>query len=230
MAAPNTATILQFPTAPEGGSSTKCLKSRGGRPKNRAVRPRGEHLTPDEVERMIDAAGKRGRYPTRDALLIMMAYRHGLRASELAGDRPGDLPLRWDQIEFGKAPCLHVSRLKNGSASTHPLHGPEIKLLHAWRREQQRLFKQAGNYVFTCERGGPLSRVSVYQLVARAGKVAGIDFPVHPHMLRHATGFYLANMGQDTRAIQLYLGHKNIQHTVRYTELAPQRFKDFWKD
>lgn len=64
----------------------------------------------------------------------------------------------------------------------------------------------------------------------RGGQVAGIGFPVHAHMLRHATGFYLANAGQDTRAIQLYLGHKNIQHTVRYTELSPQRFKDFWKD
>jgi type 1 fimbriae regulatory protein FimB/type 1 fimbriae regulatory protein FimE len=66
-------------------------------------------------------------------------------------------------------------------------------------------------------------------VVAQAGKATGIDFPVHPHMFRHATGFYLANTGQDTRAIQLYLGHKNIQHTVRYTELSPRRFKDFWK-
>jgi site-specific recombinase XerD len=59
---------------------------------------------------------------------------------------------------------------------------------------------------------------------------AGIPFPVHPHMLRHACGYYLASKGQDTRAIQAYLGHKNIQHTVRYTELAPGRFNDFWQD
>jgi len=69
-----------------------------------------------------------------------------------------------------------------------------------------------------------------FSIVAQAAKAAGIEFAVHPHMLRHATGFYLANAGQDTRAIQLYLGHKNIQHTVRYTELAASRFKDFWKD
>jgi type 1 fimbriae regulatory protein FimB/type 1 fimbriae regulatory protein FimE len=70
----------------------------------------------------------------------------------------------------------------------------------------------------------------VRKLVARAGEVAGIGFPVHPHMLRHAAGFKLANDGHDTRAIQHYLGHRNIQHTVRYTEMAPDRFKGFWRD
>jgi site-specific recombinase XerD len=70
----------------------------------------------------------------------------------------------------------------------------------------------------------------VHHVVAGAAKAAGIEFPVHPHMLRHATGFFLANAGQDTSAIQLYLGHKNIQHTCRYTELAYGRFKDFWRD
>jgi type 1 fimbriae regulatory protein FimB/type 1 fimbriae regulatory protein FimE len=67
-------------------------------------------------------------------------------------------------------------------------------------------------------------------MVARAGAAARIPFPVHPHMLRHATGYKLANDGQDTRAIQQYLGHRNITHTVRYTELAPQRFSGFWQD
>jgi integrase len=220
------AAVLQLRPSVQEAESTKCSKSHGGRPKNQDVRTR-EHLTADEVERLIEAARRLSRYPNRDALLIMMAYRHGLRASELVGNKK---PLRWDQIEFGKAPVLHVARLKNGSASTHPLHGPEIKLLHAWKREQEDTPRQAGPYVFTSERGGPMTRVNVYQMIARAGKAAGIGFPVHPHMLRHATGFYLANAGQDTRAIQLYLGHKNIQHTVRYTELAPQRFKDFWKD
>jgi integrase len=222
------AAVLQLRPRSDDELSTKCSKLRGGRPKNREVRAR-EHLTPDEVERMIAAAGRLGRYPNRDALLIMMAYRHGLRASELAGGKKAQ-PLRWDQVTFGKAPCLHVGRLKNGSSSTHPLHGPEIKLLHTWRREQECLPKQVGNYILTSERGGPMTRVNVYQVIARAGRAAGIEFPVHPHMLRHATGFYLANAGQDTRAIQLYLGHKNIQHTIRYTELSPQRFKDFWKD
>jgi type 1 fimbriae regulatory protein FimB/type 1 fimbriae regulatory protein FimE len=146
---------------------------------------------------MVAAARQRGRYSVRDALLIMLAYRHGLRASEL-------IALRWDQIDF-KAGTLHVNRLKQGSPSTHPIRGPEIRLLHAWQHEQG-----GDTYVFTSERGGPMTRINVHHVVARAGLAAGIEFPVHPHMLRHATGFYLANAGQDTRAIQLYLGHKNI--------------------
>jgi type 1 fimbriae regulatory protein FimB/type 1 fimbriae regulatory protein FimE len=84
--------------------------------------------------------------------------------------------------------------------------------------------------VFVTERKGPLTASGVRKLVARAGRNAGIAFPVHPHMLRHACGFKLANDGHDTRAIQHYLGHRNIQHTVRYTELAADRFNGFWRD
>ena len=168
---------------------------------------------------MIAAAYQAGRrVAERDALLIMMAYSHGLRVSELAG-------LRWDQIDL-KGGAFHVIRRKNGSPSTHPLRGPELRALRSWKRQQD----ERAPYVFTSLRGGPLTIRTIHFIVAAAGLAAGIKFPVHPHMLRHATGFDLANAGQDTRAIQLYLGHKNIQHTVRYTELSPQRFKDFWKD
>jgi integrase len=93
---------------------------------NQASRTR-EYLTPDEVERMITAARRAdGRLAERDSLLIMMAYRHGFRASEL-------IALRWDQIDL-KAGTLHVGRLKNGSSSTHPLRGPELRALRAWKR------------------------------------------------------------------------------------------------
>lgn len=188
------------------------------RQRNQASRTR-EYLTPDEVERLIAAARHAGgRLANRDALLIMTAYRHGFRPSEL-------IALRWDQIDL-KAGTLHVARLKQGSSSTHPLRGPELRALRAWKREQA----EATPYVFTSLRGGPMTRRTVHHVVSEAAKAAGIEFPVHPHMLRHATGYYLANAGQDTRAIQLYLDHKNIQHTVRYTELASGRFKDFWKD
>lgn len=84
--------------------------------------------------------------------------------------------------------------------------------------------------MFTTELGGPLTASGVRKIVARAGGAARLGFPVHPHMLRHATGYKLANDGQDTRAIQHYLGHKNIAHTTRYTNLAPDRFKTFWRD
>lgn len=85
-------------------------------------------------------------------------------------------------------------------------------------------------YVCVSERGSPLTTRTVYHLIAEAGRTAGCPFPVHPHMLRHACGFYLANKGVDTRALQQYLGHRNIQPTVRYTALTPQRFQNFWED
>jgi integrase len=150
---------------------------------NRASRAR-EHLTPDEVERLIAAERRAdGRLAERDALLIMMAYRHGFRASEL-------IALRWDQIDL-KAGTLHVARLKNGSPSTHPLRGPELRALRSWRRAQG----AAAPYVFTSLRGGPMTRRTVYHLVAEAAKAAGIEFPVHPHMLRRATGFLSRERG-----------------------------------
>src|SRR3954463_11567762 len=187
------------------------------RPKNADVRSR-EYLTPSEVEKLMAAAGAVGRYGHRDATLLLLAYRHGLRVSELVS-------LRWDQIDL-KHGLLHVKRLKNGTPSTHPLRGPELRALRKLQREET----QDGGYAFTSERGGPMTTDNVRKMMQRAGKKARISFPVHPHMLRHATGYKLANDGHDTRAIQHFLGHKNIQHTFRYTELAPTRFKDFWKD
>jgi site-specific recombinase XerD len=186
------------------------------RRKNKETRSR-EHLTPLEVTALVAAARASGRYGQRDAALIEIMYRHGLRVSEAVG-------LRWEEVEL-KAGLLHVARLKNGTASTHPLRGPELRALRV-------VFAEWGqsSYVFCSERGGPMTSSNVRKLVARAGVNAKIGFPVHPHQLRHATGYKLANDGQDTRAIQLYLGHKNIAHTVRYTELSPDRFKGFFKD
>lgn len=183
---------------------------------NRDRRTR-EHLTPAEVEKLLTAAGQIGRHGHRDATLILLAYRHGLRVSELVA-------LRLDQVDL-KLGHLHVARLKNGVASTHPLRGPELRALRRLQRDYP-----ASPYVFTTERRGPLTDSAVRKIVARAGEGAKLGFPVHPHMLRHACGFKLANEGHDTRAIQHYLGHRNIQHTVRYTEMAPDRFKGFWKD
>ena len=119
----------------------------------------------------------------------------------------------------------HVRRLKNGNASTHPIHGPELRALRRLQRDYP-----DSPYVFTGERKGPLTPSSVRKIVARAGKAGGMPFPIHPHMFRHAAGYKLANDGQDTRSIQAYLGHRNITHTVRYTELSPDRFKNFWQD
>lgn len=186
------------------------------RRRNQEVRNR-EYLTEDEVEALQKSAASTGRHGHRDATLILLAYRHGLRVSELVS-------LRWDQVDL-KQGLLHVRRQKNGTPSTHPLRGPEIRAL----RRLQRDYPET-QYVFVSERKGPMTASNVRKMLARAGQQAGIPFPVHPHMLRHGCGFKLANDGQDTRAVQHYLGHKNIQHTVRYTELAPDRFKGFWSD
>jgi type 1 fimbriae regulatory protein FimE len=124
-----------------------------------------------------------------------------------------------------KAGLLHVARLKNGIASTHPIRGPELRAL----RELKRDYSESP-YLFVSELGGPLTPATVRKLITRAGEKAKLPFPIHPHMLRHSTGYKLANDGQDTRAIQQYLGHRNITHTVRYTELSPERFKGFWRD
>ena len=175
-----------------------------------------EYLTEDEVERLIKAA-KRNRWGPRDAAMILVAYRHGLRASEL-------VDLRWDQVDF-KTATLHVCRVKQGAPSTHPILGDELRTLRRLQREQ----RLRSPFVFTSERGAPFTTAGLARMVERVGVEAKLGFKAHPHMLRHACGFALANRGHDTRALQAYLGHRNIQHTVRYTELALTRFKDFWR-
>jgi type 1 fimbriae regulatory protein FimB len=176
-----------------------------------------EHLTPAEIDRLIAAARGLGRHGDRDAAMILLAYRHGLRVSELTG-------LRREQVDLRQG-LLHVHRRKNGLPSTHPLRGPELRAL----RKVFRDYPETA-YVFVSERRAPMTAATFRKLIARAGDAAGLGMPIHPHMLRHSTGFKLANDGQDTRAIQHYLGHRNIQYTTIYTQLAPNRFNDFWKD
>jgi type 1 fimbriae regulatory protein FimB/type 1 fimbriae regulatory protein FimE len=168
------------------------------------------------VEKLIKEA-RQGRYGHRDATLILIAFRHGLRASEICD-------LEWSQVEFGRSASLHVRRVKNGKPSVHPLRGEEIRSL----RELRRQFPESG-YVFATERGGPFTTDAVNRLTKRIRTRAGFAFPVHAHMLRHGCGYALANKGDDTRAIQDWLGHRSIRHTVRYTELSPTRFKGFWR-
>jgi integrase len=182
---------------------------------NAALRTR-EHLTLAEVEKLITAA-RGNRWGNRDALMILLAFRHGLRAGEV-------VDLRWEQIDFNGA-ALHVRRIKNGSPSTHPLTGRELRALRQYQRDSSR-----SPFVFVSERGAPLNAAGFSRMVERAGKAAGLDVKAHAHMLRHACGFALANAGHDTRSLQAYLGHRNIQNTVRYAALAPGRFAEFWRD
>jgi site-specific recombinase XerD len=182
---------------------------------NHELRTR-EHLTEREIEKLIETA-KGNRWGNRDATMILIAYRHGLRTSEL-------VDLRWDQVHLTSAK-LDVRR-KNNSPAIHPLTGVELRALRRLKREQN-----LSPFVFTSQRGDPFSTEGFARMLQRAGQAAGLtSLRVHPHMLRHATGFKLANDGHDTRAIQAWLGHKNIQHVVRYTAMAPNRFLNFWRD
>ena len=187
----------------DNGAVGKTLPPK--RIKNAALRSR-EYLTEVEVERLMRTARQRGRYGVRDAAMILMAYRHGLRVCELCA-------LRWDQVDFTQG-LLHVGR-RNSTACVHLIRRPDLWLLRQVQRDSA-----SGGYVFITERDGPMSAAGFRKLLARTGRAAGFGFGVHPHMLRHACGYKLANDGCDARAIQHYLGHKSIQHTVRYTHLS----------
>ena len=204
------------PVAPEADPRGVSGKEMPQRPRNAEVRER-EYLTADEVEALIAAARSVGRHGYRDSTLLLVAYRHGLRNQEVCG-------LRWRQVEWGPPARLHVKRVKNGRNGVHPIEGRELRAL----RRLAKLYPGT-EYVFASERGTPLTTSGVRKMVARAGERAGLPFPVHPHMLRHACGFYLANKGVETRAIQEYLGHADISHTVVYTELVADRFAGFWE-
>ena len=176
-------------------------------------------LTTNEMKRFL-AAARKSRHGVRNFCLMLTAYRHGLRVSELVDIRLKDLDL-----ETGR---LFVRRLK-GSLSTHqPIEGDELRAIRAWLRERENYPNASSNYLFLSERG-PMTRQSINYLVEQNGKRAKLNFKVNPHMLRHSTGYYLANKGCDTRLIQDYLGHKNITHTVRYTRTAAHRFEGLWR-
>lgn len=185
------------------------------RPKNVDVRPR-EHLRPDEVDRLIAAAKSVGRNRDRDSLLLLMMFRHGLRVSEA-------IALRWSDIDW-ETESIYIRRMKRGNPSTQPIYPDQMRLLKAFKKKA----KDKSPWIFMGERGTPITDDVVRVIAKRAGELAGFDFPIHPHMLRHSCGYALAAKGTDTRRIQDYLGHNNINHTVRYTQLAPNRFDGLW--
>jgi integrase len=173
---------------------------------------RRKYLSPDEARRVIDAASKVGRHDERDKLLLTLIYRHGLRVSEAVG-------LQWTDFDLDapKDRRFWVRRLKGSVDSTHTLEPDTAKAL------KQLQSGTDGACVFRSEQGNPLSVDAVQLIVKRAGEVAGLGFQCHPHQLRHACGFYLAEKGTDTRLIQSYLGHRDIKNTVIYTETSQRR-------
>ncbi|MFC1665391.1 tyrosine-type recombinase/integrase [Pseudomonadota bacterium] len=183
------------------------------KPKNIDVRPR-EYLTEKEVEQLIKQA-KKGRYGSRDALLILFMYRHGLRVSEVVS-------LRWSDVDF-QSGVIQVKRVKNGVNGIHPLSGRELRVLRALKR-----LSTTSPFILVSERGSPMTTRNVRHLVANAGRA--LPFPVHPHMLRHGCGYKLINNGVDVRTVQQYLGHASINSTVHYTKLDSRRFDGLWRD
>jgi integrase len=176
---------------------------------------RRRYLTEGELDKLIKAARK-SRYGQRDATLILIMARHGLRVTEA-------VDLQWHQIDFAKG-HLHAKRLKGGIDSVHPIQGDELRALRELRREQE----PKSTFVFTSERSGPMTRSNVAKMIAAAGVRA--DLPnAFPHALRHTCGHLLADAGHDTRRLQLWLGHSDIKHTARYSELSARPFKDFWR-
>src|SRR2546425_10803885 len=147
-------------------------------------------------------------------------FRHGLRVSEACG-------LRWSQVDI-ESRILHVARLKQGLSTTHPLRTDEIRSIKSWLVERAKMQPETDAF-FISERRGSLSRKTVWVMIGRDGGLAGLPVEAHPHMLRHACGFALADQGADTTLIQDYLGHRNIQHTVRYTATNPARFERLWR-
>ena len=185
-----------------------------------AIDDRGKNfLTEAEIKHFLEAA-RRTRHGVRDHLLMLLAYRHGLRVSELVDVRMKDLDLATGRI---------FVRRKKGSLSTHqPLEGDELRAIRAYLREREQRSDARSTYLFLSERG-PMTRQAINYLAKEIGERAKLRFRVHPHMLRHSTGYYLANQGYDTRLVQDYLGHKNIAHTVKYTRTAAIRFEGLWR-
>jgi type 1 fimbriae regulatory protein FimB len=166
-------------------------------------------LTDSEMRKFLIAARK-GRHGVRDYCMMLLAYRHGLRVSELTDLKMPDVDLETARI---------FVRRKKGSLSTHqPLDGDELRAIRAWLRAREKRPDSNSPYLFFSERGA-ITRFAVNYLVEQIARRAELGFSVNPHMIRHSTGYYLANKGYDTRLIQDYLGHRNITHTVRYTNV-----------
>ncbi|WP_439069434.1 tyrosine-type DNA invertase [Serratia nevei] len=173
-------------------------------------------LSQVEIEQLI-AAVHEGKNSIRDRCLLLMCFIHGLRVSELRALRLEDIDLTSNRI--------HISRLKNGFSVQHPIQPRERQALLHWLAQRTSYPDAEAPWLFLSRHGGQISRQQLYRLMRMYGEMAGISVQVHPHMLRHSCGYALADKGFDTRLIQDYLGHKNIQNTVIYTATNVERFR-----
>ena len=193
------------------------VNCRGGRPTNDSLRDR-EYLLESEINRLIVAAkaNKDIFLATRNHLIILLSYRHGLRISELTG-------LKWNQLELEEA-RIHINRLKSSNSGVHPMAADECRLCAKLSKNQP----IRSPWMFTSKRGLPLTRDGVTKALAAVCAIAKLEIKFHHHMMRHTCGYALAAKGADTRLIQEYLGHRSIEHTVTYTALDSPRFESLW--
>ena len=179
-----------------------------------------KHLTRHEINRIIAAASK-SSHGIRDVCLFSLCFFHGLRVSEVCRLTLADLDMNEGVI--------YIRRLKNGFSTIHPLIPEDFPCLSAWLNERCHHRSAGEPWLFLSQKGSALSRQHIYYLLKQYGEVAGLNIIPHPHMLRHACGYALADLGVDTRLIQDYLGHRNIRHTVIYTASNAQRFYGVWQ-
>jgi type 1 fimbriae regulatory protein FimB len=191
------------------------LKPKTRNVKSHELNPRRRHLDEAEIEAFLSAA-KQTRHGARDYAMMLLTYRHGLRVSELVGLRLTDISLKTGQI--------HIRRSKGSESNAQSLAGDELRVLREWLKIRARSKFEHLPWLFVSERG-PMERYAVNYLAKEIGKRAGLTVPVHPHMLRHSTGYALVNRSKYLRVIQAWMGHKNIQNTVLYTKLSPKRFE-----
>lgn len=184
-------------------------------PPRKQRQPGRKHVTPEEFD-AIRRAARDSRNPTRDALLITMMYRHGLRISEAVG-------LTWDDVQLGRAGTLYIDRRKGSQSGTHTLDADELRML----RELHSTLPC--RFVFVSERGTPLAIRSASQIITGAARAAGVPV-TNPHALRHGTGYRLIRKGTDLRRVQDFLGHKDIKSTTRYTALDPDAIAGLERD
>ncbi len=207
---------LVVPVSPATKNGTK--RKMPNRTANDRLRGRF-HLTEGEVARLKAAALRVNHYGLRDSVMISLAFRSCLRIGELVN-------LTWDAVNFEEG-TIHIRRLKGSDPSTHKIQGDMLRSLRRLKRGQ----KPASPFLFTSERGSPLSAAAFRKMLARLGKAAGIGFPVNPHQLRHGGLTKLASDGHDAITLAAYAGHRQLQNLKRYIQLSPERFKGFrWKD
>ncbi len=175
------------------------------------------YLSENEVQQILDIAQQ---HSLRNYCMIYLAFIHGFRASELLSLKLTD----YDPF----ASTLSIRRLKGGLSTIHPLSSEECHIISQWLQVRLRSSSSDSQWLFPSRNNTHITRQRFWQIIRTYGVMAGLTVRAHPHMLRHACGFALAERGNDTRLIQDYLGHKNIRHTVRYTATSPARFRQAW--